>query len=382
MIVQYIIDWSYIHREVLKASSARIEIIRFNLMGLHKAIRENGVLFVDERQCFIKGLNDILKNLKQGEESEQVPQWLDLANVLTTFRSLYDEYRILLPPPNNEGISALLESRQKFLNEANLNACQLPCVMITDIEINENDVQALTIDRYLDSSIEKDRQGWRSISFTTGNEDIARKFWQSLSLCACSFKKVTLYDPYSSGLIVLGQCRNHDEWRCSFQAIFQWVIRNNHIRSLRIVGKLNTTCGQTFQLEQFRQEIQRMMLCRNARRNQDMTLQLRFCFKRALENNAGFHDRWIDAGAHTCVLSVGLDVYHRSRNNVIEISRPFSVCAITDVSKQRNAVDAMSCHSYNDISRDVGDQWRSGAVDDTVKTDIQPPIFLRIGGLS
>ena len=380
MIVQYIIDWGYIHREISKASSDRLAVISINLRGLQKAIRRNGVLFVDERQYLIKGLNDIIKYLEHGEEGEQAMQWYNLVNILKAFRQLYDEYRILLPMPDNENISTFIECRHQFLVESNLETCMLHCAVITDANISDEDsVHTLTIDEYLDSEIENVREGWETVSFNTNDEALARKFWQGLSLCACSFNEVTLYDPYSIGLLR----ENSQKCACSFQEIFQWFIRNNHIASLRIVCKLDEYDNKVFELERFKNEVKGMMCWKNARRNRAMILKL--CVKTKIDN-VRFHDRWIDAGAHTCTLSVGLDVYrsrrYNRRYNVIEISRPFSVCAITDVSKQRNAVDAMSCHSYNDISRDVGDQWRSGAVDDTVETDIQPPIFLRIGGLS
>ena len=61
MIVQYIIDWGYIRREVANASSEGLMLINQRLREIKKAIEKNGVLFLDVNRLSIRELNEIIR---------------------------------------------------------------------------------------------------------------------------------------------------------------------------------------------------------------------------------------------------------------------------------------------------------------------------------
>jgi len=374
MIVQYIIDWEYIRKEVVNATSEGLVLINLRLREIKKAIETNGVLFLDANRLSIRELNEIIKDLRQDSVEDTISEWQNITDTLTSFQRLYDECRILLPETHNP-LAELLLHRDRFLVVSHLAGYDLPFALITDVSY-ECGALRLNLEDYSDSEVERVREEWSNISFGAGDECAATKFWAGLSLGACANGTVTVYDPYC-GNVLSGSESN----LASFDAIMGVFVSNKHIDSIRMVFRKEIV-AERWCFNDFEKNIRRLMGRRNFRR--DTKLTIRFRAKPICQHRL-FHDRWIDVGINKCGLSNSFfDVYEcRGGNRRIRCS--FSAEANADRTRQEIDEQSESCHTYYDLIRNaqITDEEKGlirppSASNDTAEIEIVPPIVIHV----
>lgn len=325
MIVHHIIDWEYIHRLILQASSDdALELLRLRLFMMRKHIDNGGLLIVDVGNGSLSELVKAISELRQDGEAQPIPVWGNLSRELEAYKRLYIDSALKVGTDSSENIEGVVSTFNELLHVACLDSLELPGVVLSD----NSELPVLpgcartTIEAY-----ENVFAGvcWRdNETFRPDRERDFDRFLACVSLAASCFGEIVLQDPYlSTAFNILDELPRHCDikrWRASIKRLLKYCISNPRVESIKFVSEAKTLVAQCCQMNWLKEWLEG----RHGRRNgRPLQVAIHFCKKDPQD-----HDRHVFFGETLpgCLFSGGLDVCNEQ--GLISQQRVFGVCRL------------------------------------------------------
>ncbi len=399
MIVHHIIDWEYIHRLILQASSDdALELLRSRLSMMRKNIDNGGLLIVDVGNGSLSELVKAISELRQDEEAQPIPVWGNLSQELEAYKRLYIDSALKVGADSSEDIEGVVSTFNELLLVARLDSLELPGVVLSD----NSELPVLpgcartTIEEYENVFTDV---CWRdNETFRPDREEDFDRFLACVSLAASCFGEIVLQDPYLSTAFNVSINREAprpnrndvERWRGSIKRLLKYCISNPRVESLKFVSGARTLVEQDCQMNWLKQWLEG----RHGRRNRSpLQVAIHFC-----DMGPQNHDRHIFCGETLpgCLFPRGLDVC--DERGKIPNQRVFSVCRLTwdrNAYQGRGQVfheimrlkrvqfsEAIQLHGTGQFSCDIAD-WQNACkpqldFSSTFEFTVQPPIRLRL----
>ena len=117
MIVHHIIDWEYIRRLILQASSDdALELLRLRLFMMRKHIDNGGLLIVDVGNGSLSELVKAISELRQDGESQPIPVWGNLSRELEAYKRLYIDSALKVGTDSLGNIAGVVSTFNELLH--------------------------------------------------------------------------------------------------------------------------------------------------------------------------------------------------------------------------------------------------------------------------
>ena len=395
MIVHHIIDWEYIHRLILQASSDdALELLRFRLFMMRKHIDNGGLLIVDVGNGSLSELVKAISELRQDGEAQPIPVWGNLSRELEAYKRLYIDSALKVGTDSLGNIAGVVSTFNELLHVACLDSLELPGVVLSD----DSKLPVLpgcartTIEEYENVFADV---CWRdNETFRPDRERDFDRFLACVSLEASCFGEVVLQDPYlSTAFNILDELPRHCDikrWRASIKRLLKYCISNPRVESIKFVSEAKTLVAQCCQMNWLKEWLEG----RHGRRNgRPLQVAIHFCKKDPQD-----HDRHVFFGETLpgCLFSGGLDVCNEQ--GLISQQRVFGVCRLkwdkNDYQgrgqvfheimrlKRRPFSEAIQLHGRTQFSCDIAD-WQNvckpqSDMNSTFEFSVQPQICLRL----
>ena len=377
MIIQYLIDWTYIHRCIDTArDDVYVERLRVSLSDLRKAIETNGILVKDNSGNVLIPLNN-LKHFVGDLADEADGPYSYLGRELGNWLTLYEnrEREIEIDDTTSDENLCLMKCIHAWSEHLRRIAPQgiNGFVVITDKvaeEISEgenNFFTCKTIDGYEGSNIALLQKEWaRPMTFSIGDDNSFKNFINAFA--AATEGVVTIADPYWA-TIALPEYEYEDNrastyesetekkkrrWAASTKTFIEPLMSNSLVNTISFISTFpsdsdnsgnkhkDCICLSTGTIQKTIQGIQ-------IRRHGALAIQViivkemerKKCEARSL--SVDFHDRYVVGDTYTMMLSRGLDVCDRNGCVDHEFRITSEICA-NPTTKDFVAKQLKQCH--------------------------------------
>ena len=307
MIVHHIIDWEYIHRLILQASSDNeLELLRLRLSMMRKYIDNEGLLIVDVGNGSLSELVKAISELRQDGEAQPIPVWGNLSRELEAYKRLYIDSALKVGSDSSENVVGVVSTFKELLLAARLDSLKLPGVVLSDnceLPVLPGCVRT-TIEGY--ESVFADVRWRYDETFRPDRDRDFNRFMACVSLVASCFGEIVLQDPYLSTAFNISDKlpRSYDveRWRASIKRLLKYCINNPRVESIKFVFETKTLVDQHCQMNWLKDWSEERRGRRNGR---PLQVAIHFCKKDPQD-----HDRHVFFGETLpgCLFSGGLDV--------------------------------------------------------------------------
>ncbi len=337
MIIQYLIDWTHIHRCIDTArDDVHIERLRVSLSDLRKAIETNGILVKDNSGNVLIPLNNLKRFVGDLTDEADGP-YSYLVRELGNWLTLYEnrERGIEIDDATSDENLCLMKCVHAWSEHLRRIAPQgiNGFVVITDRvaeEISEVETSFFTcetIDGYEDSAMAKLQSEWaKPMTFNKDNETNFKDYISAFA--AATEGEVTVADPYWATIAlpeyesenILAEYESEAQqtkkrWSVSTKRFIEPFLSNSLIKTISFLSLfpkemddtskkrrdclcLSTgTIKETFQGTQFRRR---------------SSLEIHVILIDVDKKEHDFHDRYIVGDTYAMILPRGLDVCNQS----------------------------------------------------------------------